>query len=373
MAEPTPNRKRSKVWNHFSEVANKKAKCSYCPTIMAIPSSNTGNLARHLRKVHPTVPCEAERQSSPVRQVDAETDNSDIRPPQQSRPTTSSLQPSIQNFTVSSKPIPPRRAEKIDEQLVRMIASGHYPFRLVEDEEFVKFVAMLCPQYKLPTRKTLSESLIPKMHTSCMERVKMEVEAAPAVCLATDGWTSINNDSFLAVTAHYLRPTPDATEMKSSLLGCVEYSERHTAINLTAFLREIMSEWNITHKTTAIASDNAANITAAIQQGNWRQIPCFAHSLNLCVQKALAHISPTMVKVKGIVEYFKRSPPAQHKLKELQQQLGLPALKLKQECPTRWNSSYEMLQRLIKTKDAESLLLRYYVVNFHLAPQNGRS
>jgi hypothetical protein len=34
--------------------------------------------------------------------------------------------------------------------------------------------------------------------------------------------------------------------------------------------------------------------------------------------------------------------------------LGLPQLKLKQECVTRWNSKYDMLERLVSVKDAVS-------------------
>ncbi|RVE47639.1 hypothetical protein evm_007736 [Chilo suppressalis] len=37
-------------------------------------------------------------------------------------------------------------------------------------------------------------------------------------------------------------------------------------------------------KVVAIVSDNVANIVAAIREGGWRQIGCFAHSINLAVQ-----------------------------------------------------------------------------------------
>ncbi|CAH2104141.1 unnamed protein product [Euphydryas editha] len=113
-----------------------------------------------------------------------------------------------------------------------------------------------------------------------------------------------------------------------------------------------MAEWNIADYTTAIITDNAAYITAAIRDtGRWH-IPCFAHSINLFVQAALTPLSETLVKVKSIIEFFKRSSHAQHKLREMQQQLTLGELKLKQDVPTRWNSTYDMLQRLLSAKDA---------------------
>lgn len=142
------------------------------------------------------------------------------------------------------------------------------------------------------------------------------------------------------------------TEMQSVLLGCLNYNDRHTSENLVTFLRQMMQDWQITHKVTCVVSDNAANIQAAIRLGEWRPVSCFAHSLNLSVQNAIKSISDVLIKVKDVVEYFKRSYTAQVKLEATLKQMDLPLLKLKQECPTRWNSCYEMLQRIVKIKDA---------------------
>ena len=105
--------------------------------------------------------------------------------------------------------------------------------------------------------------------------------------------------------------------------------------DLTEFLKNLMREWNIENKITAIASDNAANITVAIREGDWRQIPCFAHTLNLCVQSALQHLAAVLKKVKSVVEFFKRSSQANQKLITMQKRLSLPTLKLKQDVATR--------------------------------------
>ncbi|CAH2090914.1 unnamed protein product [Euphydryas editha] len=205
----TVNRKRSAVWNHFMENGPKKAKCSYCSSELSVSGGNVGNLNRHLKTKHPTIKLVEDRQQ-PIGSADPEPNihpDASVETKDERKFTpraTFSSQLSIKNYTQSTKPLPPRRAEQIDEQLIKMFAKGHYPFRMVEDVEFKKLISLLNPQYALPTRKTISESILQKLYNKCMEKVKSEVkEEGQAFCLTTDGWTSINNDNFIALTVHY--------------------------------------------------------------------------------------------------------------------------------------------------------------------------
>ncbi|XP_022177720.1 zinc finger BED domain-containing protein 1-like [Myzus persicae] len=190
---------------------------------------------------------------------------------------------------------------------------------------------MLNPSYVLPSRKTVSNNIIPRLYESCKNNVQCLIDSTVAVCLTTDCWTSNKNTSFMATTAHFFDGN---TELKSFCLDCTEFSERHTGDNIRAKLMTIVSNWNITHKVTAIVSDNAANVTNAIQKTNYRQVSCFAHTLNLAVQNDLKDISSVTLKVKSIVEYFKRSHHALAKLHATQNQMNMPQLKLIQDVAT---------------------------------------
>ncbi|KAJ8375410.1 hypothetical protein SKAU_G00059900 [Synaphobranchus kaupii] len=63
-------------------------------------------------------------------------------------------------------------------------------------------------------------------------------------------------------------------------------------------------------------------------------------------------MKPTVDKVKAAVEFFHKSTVAAEKLKSTQCQMGMPELRPKQDCATRWNSTFYMLKRFLESKDA---------------------
>ncbi|XP_051778436.1 E3 SUMO-protein ligase ZBED1-like [Erpetoichthys calabaricus] len=259
------------------------------------------------------------------------------------RPTTQS---SMRQFV--QKAITPVKQNTIDEELAKMIAHDFQPFSIVEDKGFRTFTHALNPFYVIPSRKTLSHKIIPNLYDRKRASLQERVKKAPGVCLTTDCWTSRATTSNMSVTCHFI----ENYKMVTCLLDCFEFSDRHTSNNLAEELLKVAKEWDVENKVVCCVSDNASNIIKAIKILKWTHHPCLAHTINLFVRDALKVMKPTVDKVKAIVEFFHRSTTATEKLKSTQRQMGMPELKLKQECITRWNSTFHMLKRILESKDA---------------------
>jgi hypothetical protein len=61
----------------------------------------------------------------------------------------------------------------------------------------------------MPIRKTVSDVLLHQMYNMTKEKVKHSLESADAVTITMDGWTSIRNENYLAVRAHYINSHMD--------------------------------------------------------------------------------------------------------------------------------------------------------------------
>uniref|UniRef100_A0A8D9FH44 Zinc finger BED domain-containing protein 1 n=1 Tax=Cacopsylla melanoneura TaxID=428564 RepID=A0A8D9FH44_9HEMI len=303
--------KDSVVWDYFTIVNDTSAKCGLCSNVMKHPKSSTSNLKRHLKSRHPTVNLEARRFPN-IREEEEIVDNPDARLPQQppsqlqllqqpsqqqqqqpsQQPRPSGVQQSVRQYFI--KPLHANKRKAIDEQLVKMICKEYQPFRIVEETEFVKFVHMLNPGYALPSRKTVSTSLLPVLYEKVHAEVVESLKFAKYVGITTDGWTSITNESFYAITVHYIGKDG---QLQAKLLSCERFPPvRHDAMNISEYLKKTFEDWGILNKIVAITTDNASVMIAAVQLLSIRHIKCFAHTLNLIVQNALDTISEVIMK-----------------------------------------------------------------------------
>lgn len=87
--------------------------------------------------------------------------------------------------------------------------------------------------------------------------------------------------------------------------------------------------------------------------GEKKNIPCFAHTINLVVTKSIddaKNCTALIGKVRKIVKYIKKSVNASDELRKKQMELGLKQGQIKKmilDVRTRWNSCFYMLERFL--------------------------
>ncbi|KAJ8333934.1 hypothetical protein SKAU_G00412530 [Synaphobranchus kaupii] len=154
------------------------------------------------------------------------------------------------------------------------------------------------------------------------------------------------NDAYVTDTAHYV---DDEWEMKDVVLKTKVITTDHKAENVAACIGEILDEYSIKREAViAVTTDNASNYINAVEKHLGAvSVPCVAHTINLAVQKGLAMkaIETPISRLKATALHFNKSTTDSYRLENKQMQLEVKPAKLINDCPTRWNSTYDMVCR----------------------------
>ncbi|KAL4132066.1 hypothetical protein QTP88_009284 [Uroleucon formosanum] len=245
-----------------------------------------------------------------------------------------SMQPKItEMFFLPSVSI--KQQEQITDSLVKFIAKDMLPLSTVDGVGFVEFMNKISPNYEIPSRFTIKRK-IQGLYETEKHKVATEIQNIDSIALTTDCWTSKAVESYICVTAHGITKN---WKIVNYIITTELMDERHTSINLKDKLVDIMKEWEIDTKTICIVHDNAVNIKNAVtaMAPNIKSRTCFAHSLQLCVNKGLEEneIKQILITAFSIVSHFKHSTSVK----------------------TRWNSIYAMVERLIESRQCVSIVL----------------
>lgn len=216
-------------------------------------------------------------------------------------------------------------------------------------EGFREILRFFEPGYDVPSYNTLWNTIKHQYETT-RKNIAKEMRGQ-TVSLTTDLWTSSTMEPYITVSAHYITNT---WQLKARVLCTSIMSERHTAANIADRLSEIIKEWGI--QVFCTVHDNASNINLAMELCELfpNDLGCTGHTLQLAIKSGL--VLPDVAKVidaaRRVVSHFRHSAVATCALKRRQDQLGIRAKKLQNDCAVRWNYTYVMLQRLFEQRIA---------------------
>lgn len=387
--------KKSILWRYFEKCKTPEfSQCLLCPKKVR-SSGNTSNLKSHLRSLHPKefnilfkvekndlksiesnpdeniseshIPSSPKASCSAESAVHSLNDNDLSFSSCSSSVSTLSLkhqkhmdnaaQPKISHSfkNVFSWSEGGSKFNKMTTAIVYMICKDFQPISIVEDEGFKHLIVTAVPQYKIPSRKTIS-TLLDKKYDLMVSVFKRKIEDK-SLTITADIWTDMQTRSYLGVTIHFC----EEARIHSGTLGVIELDDKHTSEYIVRKIESVLKEWNISKENiTAAVTDGAANMSKAIDLlfTKNRHIHCFAHQLNLIAEKAVKPITAfqNIIKsIKEIVTWFKQSVVAADELRKAQ--VGRVEKKLVQMVPTRWNSTYHMISRFLDLREDINIII----------------
>lgn len=282
-------------------------------------TGNTTNLNSHLTKHH-----------SDVMKGQSQT---------QKQPSIATAMQSQQKLSFKSL-----RASAITKAIAEFILLDLKPIATVESDAFRNMMMVAEPRYVVPSRNYFAQTLFPKMYEEAKRDITERIRALD-LAVTSDCWTSHATQSYLTVTGHGVT---DDWEMENYVLQTRELPGSHTGEHLADELESCQNEWGF--GKPIMVTDNAANALKCAVLLGWLDIPCVAHTLNLAAKAGLkvSSVAKILSKCRLIVGYFKRSALAMDILHKKQVLLQLPKVRLIQDVETRWNATYDMLERLLE-------------------------
>ena len=120
--------------------------------------------------------------------------------------------------------------------LVNWVGTSLRPFRIIEDEGFVRYTEWLNrlrTTFKLPSKNKLKQQLM-QVANLVVKKIVQEIKNNVDICMTTDIWSSRVMESYMAETLHYIT---EAFDMRSFTLEVTPLRGVHTGENINFFWR----------------------------------------------------------------------------------------------------------------------------------------
>ena len=336
----------SAVWQYFKKISTKEAQCQTCHVVLQCKDGQTTSLIRHMSSRHNIIVPKTNKRNAAA--------GGDCTEQQQ--------QPKLKQFIANNSQLntTSKRYQDITKKNVKMLVIDLQPLSVVTDKGFRELLNFTEPRYTIPSRKTFRNKILPLAYQEASCRLKDVIKQSELYSITTDGWTSRSLTSYITYTLHVVNMN---FSMLSFVIGTYRFSEQHTALHLKMHLVKTLKEWDIIPSANeqqhlppiavigeadchndddaedvdsdfedseesvesldvpedladipekllqkiVITTDNASNISKAVKDSGLLHIRCFAHSINLAVQKAVVYLNPHIARVRKLVAYFHRS------------------------------------------------------------------
>jgi len=255
----------------------------------------------------------------------------------------------------------------------RWIVEENQKFNIGASQSFRNMIGSLSSKVTIPDRRELLYNLDGKRESTI--KVIKTMLNGNSFSITVDHWTSIANENYGAITLHFIQNF----ELQTIILSFMKHQGGCSGEELAHQLYTSLQSWGLDVKKhlVAIVSDSCSNMNKfgmiVCNDHDVQHHYCADHILHLTALKSFATdtcIEP-LKSLKVLVNFINSSPQSNVKLVDCQKKLALKKkpLKLLNEVRTRWWSTYSMIQRANRLKQALLMMKRNEVM---LRQQNRR-
>lgn len=345
----------SKAWNHFVKTNVKdKAKCCHCSAMITCRTKDgptTSAMLGHIKTCKLII-------------LEEDEDENEGKKLKQStlfhrKCTDGVIGSKVPSFMPFSQPATRKG-------LVEMIIMDELPFRFVEHRGFIRFMSIAQPRFAIPCRQTVAKDCLELYEDERSKLRKFFRNYNGSISLTTDCWTSIQNMSYMCLTAHYV---DENWKLHKRIINfCIV--DNHAGETIGKMVEKCLVFWGI-RRVFTITVDNASSNDLAIRylkrkltswgttilDGEFLHMRCGAHILGLIVRDGLQEKNASILKVRSAVRYVRSSPS---RLKRFNECLEIQKVESKAglclDVETRWNSTFMMLQAAVALKKGFDML-----------------
>ena len=346
------------------------------------------NLRQHLKKSHPTqfaeLVAKEEKQKKEKERRETARRGKSLKVSQQL-----TLAETLKSKSAYRKDSD--RYQLISKKLAIFIGSSNVSNSIVDNLEFRDLLFALDGRYTMPGRAAMMKE-IDKVVIELKAKISSYLQEASKVSICADIWSKKGmTSSYLGITGHFY--SKKDCRRHSVTLAVRRMPSPHTGENIRDLVDKVLDEWEIPQsKVSATLTDNGSNMLAAFRPcesecddgedvdnsngddedaappdvyslvldfedremdheltfHSLKRVSCFAHTLQLVVQKfdEVATFKALLKRTHNLVSKVNKSTEATEKL------IAICRKKLVRDCPTRWSSTYLMVDRLLLVKPA---------------------
>ena len=156
-------------------------------------------------------------------------------------------------------------------------------------------------------------------------------------------------------------------------LDIFKFEGTHTGQSIADKIYEILVEFGLENKTISMTTDNASNMVSCAKileskfEHTFIHYRCVVHILNIIVTAGLNTINAPIKKLRKLIKTIRKSAKMLEELENLSKLDNQNFLRPVLDCKTRWNSTYNMLNRAVLLKEKiQMLAVKYSALNTYL-------